>query len=159
MKKLLLILLCLPMIGFGQTITAEMHTTIFSSEEKEIITIDITNDINVEFISLRKEVYGLVFSPKVRWMLDFGRKKKNGKPHYLKIKPSSKVVDGNAEIKLISNNDVINFMSKYGYSYEGTTSQSYTSGGGSRTNRKGETVVSPTRTKTVSTLTFRNDNN
>ena len=136
MKKLLFILLFIsPFIGFGQTIEVfhKMGDLFYSHS----VTIDVQKDIKVEYIS---------FGGK-RW-LDYGVKKDNGKPDKGKIKKTSKIYDGGNEIKFKSKNDIINFMTKYGFSYEGSDGRTVSS------NINGDVYST-----TITSITFRNNNN
>ena len=145
MKKLLLILLCVPLIGLGQVITTPI-VNYGVGGGFDTVSVDITT-INVEFISIQVG--------KLTHILDYGQKKNNGKPKYFKIKRNkSRVLDGEVTIKLISENDIINYFSKYGFSYEGTNSnhKSFTS---TNTYTKKTTV----HNKTTTTITLRNNNN
>jgi len=165
MKKLLLILIALPMIGFGQIITAEMNNAVslgainIPKGEKEIITIDITKDISVEFISIVGNE-GNWLHPS-SWQLDFGRKTKKGKPYRLKISAkASKVLDGNAKIKLVSEMDVINFFAKYGYDYKSSDTKTSTrSSGGDLNTYTGVRTKQNVRSSSITTITFQNNNN
>tara|TARA_B110000211_G_C13635546_1_gene359343 strand:- start:64 stop:525 length:462 start_codon:yes stop_codon:yes gene_type:complete len=153
------------MIGIGQIITAEMNNSVslgainIPKGEKEIITIDITKDISVEFISIVGNEGNWLYPSS--WQLDFGRKTKKGKPYRLKISAkASKVLDGNAKIKLVSEMDVINFFAKYGYDYKSSDTKTSTrSSGGDLNTYTGVRTKQNVSSSSITTITFQNNNN
>ena len=108
MKKLLLILLCLPLIGFSQKI--------FDKKNKEISEIDISKFdreiITVVGSSLPKKVKGS--------HIFYGEKNEKGKEIGFKIRKKSSFYDGESLIKVVNQNDIISYFEKWGLEYTGS---------------------------------------
>jgi len=149
MKKLFSILICLQSIGFAQTLT-----NVKTINNKSDTTIINLIEIDVEFISIIYDKPGR-FTGNFKHLLDHGIKKKNSrKPEYFKIRKSTIVLDENKTITLFSKNDLINFFTKYGYTYEGTDSDSKTF-----TSSNFYTGEKRIHNKTTTIITFKNNNN
>ena len=136
MKKLLLILLCLPFIGFGQRIIDKKNKDIFeidiSQFDQEIISIVGSN--------LPKKVKGS--------QIFYGAKNEKGKEIGFKIRKRTDFFDGDNSIKIVNQNDLIAYFEKCGFKYEGSDVKSIPI-------LAGNIIVTVYET----TLTFRNNNN
>ena len=128
-RILLILLLTIPFIGFGQII-----------ENKKGDRIDITK-FKVQYIEITG--WGLIPNE-----IYYGEQDEKGNKLTFKMtfKRKGKFFDGENMIKIYSSSDLINFFTKHGYEYEGTGS------GGTYTN------YSTKQTYSRVVMTFKNNN-
>ncbi|MDA9239412.1 hypothetical protein N9P02_00070 [bacterium] len=129
MRKLLLLLLFVPILSFGQILIEKRNKT----------------NPRIDITKFEQEIISVI--GKNSWRIEYGlknKKGKKGKPFYILRK--TEIYDANELIKFQDLNEVISFFTKWGYDFEGTDTRT-------RVNPVNGQVYSRT------TSTFRNNNN